>query len=251
MRGLAGVGQAPPLWAWLAIGFGVDGIGLAGLFQLAARLPHDAVFLNLLSPIFSLLFVAWMSHVIVVPALLRAPGPRRTTELLEALLFGSLYIPVALVGVYIVSAYTGGSIVLIVSWFVAAVLPQTWISKLDFTPMVYAAIYTGSAAGGAVAGAMTHIWRTAVRGHPKSVWRRRSDVIGGALAVGLFTVGSSIVNALYPPGPAGAWRPRFVVEVIFPLVGTLALMPHLVMLGLDLRCAANQSHQPTPNSKSP
>ena len=59
--------QAPPLWAWLAIGFGVDGIGLAGLFQLAARLPHDAVFLNLLSSIFSLLFVAWMFILVTLP----------------------------------------------------------------------------------------------------------------------------------------------------------------------------------------
>jgi len=58
VRDAAGAGQTPPVWAWLALGFAVDGVGLAGLFQLAARIPHDAVAVNMLSPTLSPLFVA-------------------------------------------------------------------------------------------------------------------------------------------------------------------------------------------------
>lgn len=225
MREGAGTRRAPPLWAWLAVGAAVDGLGLAGLFWLGILIPKGAELLFLLGPAL-MMVTAWLSHAVVLPKTFGALKRQTLQELFETLLAGTVIAGSAALAGYFVAGLSAFLVFVVLSLFATLVPPPGTLSDfyLAFDLMI------GAMAGGAVAGSIAHAFRF-VRSTPDCVqWRLRSDATGSALAAALFTGGLFLFS--WDSIAGGVGRLGFVLQL--SVLGTLALLPHLALLWRDL-----------------
>ena len=216
-----------PLWQWVLVGLGLDIIGLAAMWPAASVVPVVWYTRPILFGVV-ITATAWIIHIVALPALLRLPG---STGWRSAGWDALRTIPIMAASAALASyssffAGLGASFVLA---FFSTGFGLSW----PVGSLFWMAALLGAAVGGAVTGAFV----SQVRSKPWPV-RARSDILGGTLAAGLACVGW--VAAAQMQRGAGGSSSEVDVALHSGLLifsGALALLPHLFLLGLDLRRA--------------
>jgi len=214
---------APPLWVWLLVGAWLDVGALAVLWPVAA--PALPAFWLAQTWAFglALMGVAWLVHAAILPALLRAPRKTSWRTLAWLSVFGAWFLGAAGLLAYIAGFMAGLCI----------------LSVADFAGIQVVSL-TGSMAGGATAGSIGHAFRlSASNEHADDPWRARSDILGAAIAACMADAGASMLRAMAAVPDGDTDIPAILQDSFLAVpLGTLALLPHLLLLGLDLRRAA-------------
>lgn len=233
-------GRLRLLWRWLLVGAVLDWLLVLTLFA-TVHLGGDSAGMDVIVLPFVMLVPAWMVHVVALPYLFG-----RKDEALSPIIIlykgGHFWIAAALLSAVAgsVSAFAGINIL-------------TWAryihpSKTLLEPLVLILYFSLVAAPGLVAGPSLHKMRLQgeVLNNP-APWRPRSDMIGGASATTIICGalyiygGTNLIAAAGLPQLQGfpiAALTSLQRDLLLASVGTVGLLPHLVLLGFDLRRAA-------------
>lgn len=228
------------LWRWLLIGTALDWLLILTLFA-TLDLGGDGAGTNVIFLPFVMLVPAWIVHVVVLPYHFgRGDGALSLTVLLYR--GGCFWIAAALIS----TAAGFGSVfagINIIYWAEYIYLGETF--RELFIIIMYLSMAT---APGLVAGLQLYRMRPQgeVLNNP-APWRHRSDMIGGASATilvcgALFIIrGTNLITAAGFPHFQEfltAALTSLQRSLLLALVGTVGLLPHLVLLGFDLCRAA-------------
>ena len=233
-------GRLRLLWRWLLVGAVLDWLLVLMLFA-TVHLGGDSAGMDIILLPFVMLVSAWMVHVVALPHFFG----RKDGALSPAILFykgGRFWIAAALIST---AAGFGGMFAGINILYWAAYI---YSGEALLGPLVLMLCLSLVAAPGLVAGLRLHQMRPqgGVLNNP-APWRPRSDMIGGASATtivcGALYIygGTNLIAAAGFPQLQGfpiAALTSLQRDLLLASLGTVGLLPHLVLLGFDLRRAA-------------
>ena len=232
----------PQLWTWVLLGGGLDACVLAFLWPATDALLPAADYL-VRSVLFGLVLMtaAWLVHVMALPALLRVPAVPSWLGLTGLILRGTWYLGVA--GLLAVAAGC-------LSFILALPVEDALFRRVHHALLFTAVPVATHAAGGAAAGGIGHLFRiSSAAPRAGNPWRAATDILGAMLAAGLAVAGTRALDTTFIGAAAlrseaatfldepQPWSVLHSPVLPVPL-GTLVLLPHLFLLGLDLRRAA-------------
>ena len=245
MKDAAGVGRAPPLWAWLLAGIGLDAAVLCVLCPAGTAIPYQYRDVELRFEV-EVMATAWLVHVAILPSLFKGgqlPTWRSGAWLVAR---GVGFVAIAAI---LAPAAGGQALRLILAFVVWIVFDlQTKLPNSLFFPM----ILTGSIIAGFVAGIIGNMLRPFGTQPSPRMGRLMADIGGGVIGSLLIGFSTGLIKGWIGTDPDGDPAMQAVLEgPSLPIpMGVVVLLPHLLLLGLELHRAASQSYQPVPNSKS-